>query len=47
MFIVAHGAKDLGVTDFYGLVDRLRLSLDIGDGAFCFSWFLGGSPRGQ
>ena len=41
--MVSHEAKDLGVTDFYGLLDRHGLSLQVRDGGFYFSQCLGGS----
>lgn len=39
--MVSHEAEDLGVTGFYGLLDRLWLSLQVRDGGFFFllsSW---------
>lgn len=41
--MVSHEAEDLGVTDFYGLLDKLGLLLQVRDGRFCISQFLGGS----
>jgi len=45
--MVSYEAEDLGVTYFYGLIDRLGLSLQIRDGGFCFSQFWEDPRKGR
>lgn len=44
--MVSHEAGDLRVMDFYGLLARLGLSLQVRDGGFWVSPFLGGLSEG-